>query len=257
MLENATRRVDLAVDKDARVALNEQATGVAAREYIKNLNQGMKENRAAEAAMEMAGVRVPGGIVDTGKLINPEKKGVSKFEFTASPGERDTIAKGRASLGDVAEVESLYSSKFVGKYDNFAAKLKGPLDLLSEDEAQFRADVGKMGAELKKFYAGTAQSQHELKQLVDAIPSTSMSEGQFKASIKATKNNVRRKLREQVAVIEESGGRAPSAEPTLSPARRKAFEYMQQKYPEQAAESVQRFLSEIPDKDLEKIMGEP
>ena len=113
-----------------------------------------------------------------------------------------------------------------------------------------------MKASLTKFFAGTAQSQAELKNLVDAIPRLDMSEVEFKASLRATEENVMRKLEQQQAVIEESGGRGPSAKPSMSKAKEKAFQMLKKSRPNESDEAIRSFLQNVPDDLINQMIGE-
>lgn len=163
-----------------------------------------------------------------------------------SPGERKDIAESRAQQLELQNIKRLYQSKFVGKLDDLVAKFKGPLDLLTPDEAEFRAAVKKFRSGLLKFYAGTAQTKSEMKNLVEAIPDTGMSDSQFEASIKATEENVARLAGQTAAVAEEVGMRAPSPFPPLSPKKQALFDQLRQANPGQEAQ-IRQFIMALPE----------
>ena len=213
------------------------------QEETGRLGQAQAEFTAGALTPERAGqIAAKYGVLTEDVLKagkDPNKAG--QITVNLSPGERKDMAEERAQLREITAVENLYSAKFVGIFDNLIAKLKGPANLLNEDEAQFRASVKKMGAGLRKFYAGTAQSKAEMKNLVESIPDTDMAETQFRASLAATKANVERLLQERVAVGQEVGARTPGAKPSRGAADPR-MEQLKQSFPGVPDDVIEGFL---------------
>jgi hypothetical protein len=183
--------------------------------------------------------------VSTDDVKKAGRTGATSIELKmVGPTEREKMGEGRATLGALDSIERLYESKFVGRLDNLLAKFKGPLDLLTPEEAEFRAQVKQNANELLKFYAGVARTKTELKSLAETIPETWMSESQFKAALKATRGTVERKLREMGGVAQELGLRAPSTTPTFSPRKQAMYEELLKANPKDEA-VIRQFLETI------------
>lgn len=133
-----------------------------------------------------------------------------------SPGERKDISEDRAKLDMVNEVKALFDPAYTGPVDSRISGVKQIFNQLKPEESDFRAKVGLMKAEIRKFFAGTAQSKQELKTLVDALPSLDQSDEQFKSSLRVTETNIINKLKQIHAVQTESGVKAPAVPSTPS-----------------------------------------
>lgn len=230
--DTAAQRLAFDVGKERRAVGEMQKLGKAQAEFV----AGDKTLESAGKLAAKYGVLTE-DVLKAGK--DPTKAG--QITLNISPGERKDIAEERAGLREVQEVKALYQDKFVGMFDNFVAKLAGPLNQLSPKEAEFRASVKKMGAGLRKFYAGTAQSKQELKNLIESIPDTDMAETQFTASMSATERNIKRLLEERVAVGQEVGARTPGAKPSGTKADPRR-EQLRKSFPGVSDEVIQQFL---------------
>ncbi len=145
--------------------------------------------------------------------------------------ERKEIREARVKIGALDEIEDIYSTSFVGKWDDLVAKLTGPTGMIGSKEADFRAKVKKLGAELRKFYIGAAQTKPELANIAPSVPDTDMSEAQFKAAMKATRDYIGLIIKEGIAVPSELGMKVPGAQPAMSDAQKQALERAKQRWP--------------------------
>ena len=126
-----------------------------------------------------------------------------------APGERKDIAEARSQLDMIGRIDTLYDPSFVGPLDSRLGRIKSFTGTIKEQEAEFRSAVTLMRTELRKFYFGTAQSKQELQGALESIPDLNMSNPQFTASLKQTKQNVQSILQRRGEVMEQSGVRNP------------------------------------------------
>jgi hypothetical protein len=126
-----------------------------------------------------------------------------------SPSERKDIAEERSQLDMLSRIAELYNPGFVGPADSRLGYLKSATGTIKQQEAEFRSAVTLMRAQLRKFYFGTAQSKQELQGSLEAIPDLTMTDPQFEASLRQTRENVRSILARRGEVMEQSGVRAP------------------------------------------------
>jgi len=131
------------------------------------------------------------------------KQGAPSVNIDIGKTSPTDIATPRAQLRALDDIEKRFNSRFVGKFDDLFAKGAEALGInLSREENEFRSEVGVFGIETRRFYAGTAQSEAELKSLRDVIPDTKNTENKFKANISATRRNIQRKLTEIINVLQ-------------------------------------------------------
>jgi len=234
----ANKRFNLEQSKEDRSIASEQQLQQGQSELLRAVTKGEDVDVAAARIADKTGV-APALLKKA--LEDPRKRGQVELKIAAI-GERKELAEGRATLQGIQEIDALYNDKFVGKYDNFVAKLKGPLNLLTPEEAEFRAAVKKQAAQLRKLYAGLAQSKQELILLLDSIPDTDQSETNFTASIKATRKNVERINRQIVDVGKEVGMKMPNAMPSLTDKQKKQAEQLQRDNPGDSLDTIMRFL---------------
>jgi hypothetical protein len=231
--DGADNKMFMDIVKPALDSRTEIKKGMAERELLQS---GKMEDAGAISAKY--GLK-PSDILPV--LKDPTKSGTLKVEMV-SPAERKELSHGRSSVLEVENVERLYSKEYVGMLDNLVAKMKGPLDLLTPKEAEFRANVKKMNANLRKFYAGTAQSKQELLTLIESIPDTDMAESQFKASLKATKDNLTRLNEEIVSTGKEVGITMPGSAPTLTKEQKALLEKLKKERPEVSSDLLEEFV---------------
>lgn len=164
---------------------------------------------ASEVSAELAnrGIHVSPEDVLFGRGPTPA---VSVNISPASPGERQDIAEARAQIDSISEIESLFRPEFVGPLQGRLGALAGATDLIKQEEAQFRAATTRLGVDLRRFYAGTAQSAAEMRSLFEAIPTINMSDTQFMAALQQSRKNVERLLFRRLEVLGQSGLTVPT-----------------------------------------------
>lgn len=122
-----------------------------------------------------------------------------------SPGERKQLAEGRTKMAQLGRIQSLYKPSFTGQVQGRAGAVMSSLGYISENEAEFRAEVALFGAEIRRFFAGTAQSASELKTLLDAVPAINQSDAQFQGAMAAVQKNMQRKEAEILRLLNDHG----------------------------------------------------
>jgi|CXWL01.1.fsa_nt_gi hypothetical protein len=145
-------------------------------------------------------------------IKNPNKALVEIYQN--SPGERKEIAEKRSQIELLTDVEATFKPGYVGPLDAKFGRLKSYTGLISDEEAEFRSSAKLLRTELRKFFFGLAQSGIEIKGSLEAIPDPdTMSDNQFQASLRVTKKNVQEGLKQQLAVMEQSGVKSPKPKP--------------------------------------------
>jgi hypothetical protein len=234
LFESASRTYDAALEdvqqrgKDAQDQhqdlINAKTQGAVYKlEVEKSIAEGQSlfaalpaERQTPQEAAKIANALTQRGMVrpPTDKIMEAIKNPNRPLtEVNISSGERTETVENRAKLDMVKEVETLFDPSYVGPVDARVSAVKQFFDKLDPNESDFRAKVTLMGAEIRKFFAGTAQSKQELKALSDAIPALDQPDEKFQSSMRTTKQNILNKLEQMKNVQTELGMKSPKFPP--------------------------------------------
>jgi hypothetical protein len=218
-------------NKDLLAARTGEGQFFMERRFTELLSHNMGETQAASMAAEDAARKYPGTGLDMTKLKDPSKAGRLTLEM-GSPGEREKIAEGRAVIGSLDELEKSFKPEYVGPIDRTIGSGLQALNLASPEATEFRSALERYRVEQQHRIYGSALTESEKKEALNAIPNLGMSDTQFPSAIRESRKWEQRILQQRQTSLTPKGIQATP------------LEELRKQFPNESVEQLERFLKQ-------------
>jgi len=156
----------------------------------------------------------------------------------SSPTERENLAKGETTLGQLNELKNLHEAGYVGKWGGTKGKVKDFFGRNPQKQSEFYALTASFNNRLINLITGAAMGEAEAKRIMSEAPSIYDEPSVWQAKWKQSERNVRMLQKERAKIMRGSGIGVPKL--TSEESKNLSWELMQD--PSKGMESYNKLM---------------